>query len=155
MNGRRPGGSGSGQGPLIALEAGCRRGGRAGSRLRGGMAAGNGISQVQGAQSGDFPQGARAELRFEIILQRKNFPFNIRVFRITQFPAFRVAHSEPLGTEFAEQVLNMVGVRSVIHMAEGIRLLQGLDKITVDIKSGREGRRMFHGHMTGDYPTAC
>ena len=121
----------------------------------GGMAAGNGISQVQGAQSGDFPQGARAELRFEIILQRKNFPFNIRVFRITQFPAFRVAHSEPLGTEFAEQVLNMVGVRSVIHMAEGIRLLQGLDKITVDIKSGREGRRMFHGHMTGDYPTAC
>ena len=41
MNGRRPGGSGSGQGPLIALEEGCRRGGRAGSRLRGGMAAGN------------------------------------------------------------------------------------------------------------------
>ncbi len=56
MNGRRPGGSGSGQGPLIALEEGCRRGGRAGSRLRGGMAAGNGISQVQGAQSGDFPR---------------------------------------------------------------------------------------------------
>ena len=118
------------------------------------MAAGNGINQVQGAQSGDFPQGSCAELRFEIIFQRKNFPFNIRVFRIAQFSAFRVAHSEPLGTEFAEQVWNMVGIRSVIDMAEGIRLLQGLDKIAVDIKSGRERRRMFHGHMTGDYPTA-
>ena len=145
MDGRRPG-SGSGQWPLIAPE-GLRRGdARAGVLFHCGMAAGNGISQVQGAQGGNFPQGTGSELGFEVIFQRKNFPFNIRVFRITQFSAFRVAHSEPLGAEFAEQVWNMTGIQNVINMAEGIRLFQGLDKIAVDIKSGRKGWRMFHGY---------
>ncbi len=114
---------GSGQGSLVALE-GLHGSSRKRGLLRGGMNAGQGINQVQGAQGGDFPQGAGAELGFKIVFQRKDFLFDVRSFRITQFSAFRIAHGKALRTEFTDQVLHVVGVRRVIDMAEGIRLLQ-------------------------------
>ena len=122
-----------GQGPLVALEGNglglgfCRSGRR--------MGAGYGINQIQRALGRNFRQGSGAELGLKIVFERNHLLLDVGAFRIAQLAAFRVAHGQALRAEFPDQVLDMAGIRRKINVAEGIRLLQRLDKIAVDIES--------------------
>lgn len=131
-----------GQGPLVALEGnglglGLLRSGRR-------MGAGQGVNQIQRALGGNLRQGAGAELGFKIVFERNHLLLDVGAFRIAQLAAFRIAHGQSLRAELPDQVLDMAGIRRKINMAEGIRLLQRLDKIAVDIESRGKRRGCFH-----------